>query len=428
MKKFYNSGHGFYLPSFFFLKINTSEGLMNLDDLSERSKSTLFHEYIHYIQDITTLYGLGMISQVVDTQKLVNNDILNRADKNIVVPVPIDADSPSGFNMELFNWYEGDAEHDMMGILSIDKIQQISEEVGPEKMMVTSVVVSFTGILGNKDHFNFGAVCISEGMANLIEESLFDDVEGPYFPYQIAKKVCDFIYPELAVDPIHVALICDISLNSSHPGKFFVDFISEMHKKQYMPEKYLDLYDRFESYKFTDINGQSGSIYDHYPQLAELAKSQLKDYFTVSGLDDIRNWFDHIIDMGIKFRVRNISFWVDILNAPSKLIRRDNFVLLTKQFGFPLMSNSKDAFYFSHPKIATDQIVLLRAIQEVNKLLVNGQKGCQMKKFCSYPKSKDITSELCDEPWKRTVLENPCPFSVIWHMWGLAGISPIFND
>ena len=427
MKKFNSSTYGFYLPSFFFLSINTQESLADLEALSEESKSTLYHEYIHFLQDITTLFGLGSISQVVDTQKMINHEILQSSKPTFLVPVAVDADGPTGINMELLNLYGGDWEHDVIGIRSIEKVEKIPNGFVLGFEQVPSIIVSYIDILGKPGQFNFGAVCVSESLANLIQESMFDDVDAPCFPYQIAKKVCEFLCPALANDIINVIVLCDIALNNSHPGAFFVDFLTKMEEDSYVPSTYKDIYRRFEAYRLTDINGVSLPVLGFYNQYAEQAKSQLKDYFTIPGFNEIKNWIEQIIDTGTNFRNNNFSFWLDILDAPTKKERRNNFIALTMVFGFPLMTNERQGYYFSHPNILTNEILSLRAIQEVNQLLLFGQKGCTMREFCSRPKNRDITSELCDEPWKRVALPMLCPFAKIWKMWGLSDKSPIFE-
>lgn len=425
MKILKNTTLGYYMPSFFFLNVATEDDLTNLDLLSDDDKSTLSHEYVHFLQDITTIYGLCNICAMVDMQKAINEKILTSPQPTFKVPVIIDPSSPTSVNEELFNHYVGDVDLDLEDIQFINNIRLVENGkiLGFEK--VPSIIVEYTETNGMKGMFNFGSACVMETMAYMIEDRLYDCAQPPFFPYKIAKEVCRYIYPALANDDLNIILLCDIAMNSTHPGKFFYDFITVLEEKHFVPSAYSDFYAEFEKYTFTDSQGQKLDIYQTYKKYGDLAKGQLNDYFTNHIFGEVREWFGKIIDLGIDFRNKNISFWVDVLKYPTKQERISAFNLLTNVFGFPLMTNNHEHYFFHHPQINTDKIVALRAINEINELTAYGQQGCGMKKFCSQP--VNITSSLCDEPWKQVKELQHCPFAQIWGMWGLGAKEPDFT-
>jgi len=428
MNRRYNSKLGYYQPAFFLLQIDTDEELQDLDNLILENKSTLYHEYVHFLQDLTTVYGLGNIAQMVDLQKSSVHQILSNSEPEFKVPIEIDLSSPTGINMGLFEVYEGDDKADFYGIQSVDGIHEAPNDkvIGYES--VPSVIIEATDLFGTKRFFNFGAVCISESMAHLIEESMFDDVVAQPFPYHTAKKVCEYIYPELAVDFLNIICLCDIALNSSHPGKFYIDFIKALKVNNFLPRRYSDFYDRFEQTKFTTIDKQELSIYEVYKNYADLAKQQLLDYLLKPQYNELKVWINQIFDTATDIRIRNFSFWILVLDAATKEERRGRFTAFTQSLGFPLLTNNLDECYFSHPNINTDMIVTLRTIYEVGKLMITGQKECEMKNFCRKSLSGDITSELCNEPWKMSGLNPTCSYGHLWEMWGLKDKTPIFDQ
>ena len=80
MKRFYvDNDLGCYYPAFFFMELNTDEEIADLNKVTTATLSTFHHEYVHFLQDITTSYGLMNICHVVDHQKLINERILNQA-------------------------------------------------------------------------------------------------------------------------------------------------------------------------------------------------------------------------------------------------------------------------------------------------------------------------------------------------------------
>ena len=67
---------GIYLPAFFFIKINTNESLIEIEKCKDRVKATYFHEYIHYLQDLFTLFGLRNINHIVNVVYSINKEAL----------------------------------------------------------------------------------------------------------------------------------------------------------------------------------------------------------------------------------------------------------------------------------------------------------------------------------------------------------------
>ena len=57
-------GKCYYKPSFFNMKIDLPIDLMDLNNLEDGAMGLYFHEYIHYLQDISTIYGLMNISTI----------------------------------------------------------------------------------------------------------------------------------------------------------------------------------------------------------------------------------------------------------------------------------------------------------------------------------------------------------------------------
>ena len=97
-----NQTLGFYLPSFFRLHISTDNSIEDFNTLSDFDFSVFFHEYIHYLQDITTFYGLSNIHATVEYLRFANNFIVKSTAKDFVIPVEPD---PTNSDNVLLNGY-----------------------------------------------------------------------------------------------------------------------------------------------------------------------------------------------------------------------------------------------------------------------------------------------------------------------------------
>ena len=55
-------GRNYYIPSFFRIKLGVFANFMDVPNIPYGSFAVFFHEYVHYLQDVTTLYGLMNLS------------------------------------------------------------------------------------------------------------------------------------------------------------------------------------------------------------------------------------------------------------------------------------------------------------------------------------------------------------------------------
>jgi hypothetical protein len=103
---------GSYFQSFFCIELHTDESLDDLNNLKEETISTLLHEYIHFLQDITTSFGLTNIISIVNHQKLVNQTIIDSDLETFKTPVEVDINTESDIYNALHSIFLGDFESD----------------------------------------------------------------------------------------------------------------------------------------------------------------------------------------------------------------------------------------------------------------------------------------------------------------------------
>jgi len=104
---------GFYEPGFLHLRVNTDEDISDLNSLYKNNPkrfSTFLHEYIHFLQDVTTPSGLMSASFYIDFIKDVNWTIRNDGKPEFKVPVEITNLNNIEANIKLRLLYRGETE------------------------------------------------------------------------------------------------------------------------------------------------------------------------------------------------------------------------------------------------------------------------------------------------------------------------------
>lgn len=223
MKRKLNTTLGFYSPSFLRMHIGTNKNLQDLNILNDNDASTYLHEYIHFIQDITTAYGLQNICRIVDYMKYVNNHVRGLPKGNFRVPIMPDASDTSNVytNYQLNKIYEGSGDDDDANFTRHSCCSK-TVVINSINKGVRFIKVQYETASKEKKLFEFGALCIVESMAWIIESECYPSASlPPDLPYKSAEKLVKLIFPEFGQERLNVLALCDASLKAFHPGEFF---------------------------------------------------------------------------------------------------------------------------------------------------------------------------------------------------------------
>jgi len=88
-----------YYPSFLCMEVDTPDYLDALMRMpfDERTEAAFLHEYIHYLQDLTTVSGNARIETIVDQVKWIVGDVARHKNK---LKLPLDPNDTWAYNMK----------------------------------------------------------------------------------------------------------------------------------------------------------------------------------------------------------------------------------------------------------------------------------------------------------------------------------------
>jgi hypothetical protein len=437
MREQLNTTLGFYRPSFFKMHVNHTDDLSDLNTLADIPSAIYLHEYIHFLQDISTSYGFINISTVVDYLKYVNETTQRATLRIFTVPV-IARPSPNNevfFNLKLKKEYVG----------SVDDVKSASiKTVTKQPKVITLkngnvnldiVIIDYIDITGKICYHQFGAHCIIESMAYLIENAIYPNLitPTPDFPYKSAQKVIEAEYNLFLQNPLNALALCDASLQSFNPGEFFLSILLKMKTENYLPPTPEDVYKYCSKNISFNFNGATNldqlllsTSYD--------ACCQLGDYFTTLIFGDNKVWINYTISSAMNVRITNPYFILDIARG-GKIQTNIPFINLFKKVGTPMITNLVDNGIFFSPLQATHDIKpeYLWAISQIYglyiKSMITNPKKCELKTWCKEScrtlGMEDFTNSHCyDSPWLRVSDKHLCPFATIWKTWGMVNELP----
>ncbi|WMX13217.1 hypothetical protein [Aureispira sp. CCB-E] len=402
---------GKYTPSFFMLHVGTKEPLDDLNKLSEEAQATFVHEFIHFLQDLFTTYGLINIIHTVDVVREISVEIFGNKNDSFSIPCSIPPKSIAWTNSELFRLYSGsqDVERNSGAVFAIE----INELEIPENDTNIEIILKLQDLEFDDEYdIKFGSFCILEGMAYLIEKELFPSTPKPdFFPYKIVESVAEHIFKEKIVTEALIA-ICEVSLDLFNPSERFVDLCKKMMKSEIIPKTSDEVFEFAKQYRIL-FNRIEYNNQELYLELFEDSKKSIINYYTSDEFIPMKEWLDSLFEKVRVYREKNNFSFANLVKW--KKHPMEKIISLFDDLGIPLMTNDENLYWST----AHEQAISLNAISEVYKVLLKGHTHCEMKEYCK--NFTDIkTDEFCDNrPWERVTHDELCPFATIWKMWHL---------
>jgi len=177
-----------YYPAFWYMNVDTPDSLEVLAyrPLDERTEAAFLHEYIHYLQDLTTTVGYARIETIVDQIKWAYNKGQNK--RKLTIPLRLNTWNSNILpNLTSLEISKGDFKiHNKQGFeITPSIIKPISFEMINGEFFLDSGIkcqgkvhacFHFEDANGVLHNYRVGELAISESMAYLIENRVYPDV------------------------------------------------------------------------------------------------------------------------------------------------------------------------------------------------------------------------------------------------------------
>lgn len=393
--------YGEYINGFFIIVLNRMFGdKINLNTISQEDKGTYIHEYIHFLQDISTSSGLDRINQ---TYKELRG-CLARGKRGILNKVDLDKFENRKAMIELYGYYDGDdfANRKNLTQLIIEKSEYDFAEdlfnILPDSLKIGFVCDTVKLRYSNEQlGYNIGRKAIAENMAYLVEHCLVGTQRRiNEVPYNACEILCQKIYPSIADKKNIIVAICEVSLMHYNPGLMFYDILLDM-------KEFSLNFSNVESF-WRHYKNRISHLWENYnKELKELKKE-------VNELYKKENPFFYSVNIYInkticnayelrKWKSKNPLFIAQLLDRPK---------LLTKyMYKFNVGTINGYGLYSYHED---DAIVKLLAAYAVYQIYSTGNKCCYMCEIC-----ESVNSQFWDKSCKVNPIEqaNKNPMCVL---------------
>ena len=394
---------GSYSTSFYSIYLN---GTYNPDilQMTRKDQGTLLHEYIHFIQNVSTIWGMyfSMCRYNVMYQTLHTLTVQQEITRPI--DMVLSAQTMATYNKLNLTFGTRTLKNKNAKIdWSVPVIMEIKDEKC-EGRIYEIPMMTVTLDNGAKEDIEIGGWIIMETMSALYQSLIDPTASHPDVPYNIIVKYCQQYYPKLATDTRKMICICYASLFTLVPGTQLIDLI-----KQHGNDE-LDGYEIFQrfvkNYTVKTKEGKTSNLVDFVDGMIAGFKKNLGTILH-SKLD----YLEHIFEP-----LKLSSQWVPVVTAlyDEKPFSVEHFKIIIEQIGMPYLYTSNHQYSFPNgigKDNASSDLIELLGLQTVYSYFIN-PKGEECKCQLAYMCQGGLYNEYrCkNEPWSSEV---QCPFSEV---------------
>lgn len=426
----YDDELGAYEPGFLHLRVLTEEPIKDLNELlrnDPKTFSTFLHEYIHFLQNITTTTGLQESILWIDYIKHVNWVVRHNTNEEFLTPFALDNTSNVKVNIELTSIYRGAKTNVAKVIYQDYSVETVTvKDMNGTMVRVNKYIVNYTDYAGATPRsFHFGYRCIKEYVAHAVQCQFEKDKQHDDIPYVICEMIMEKECPQLRGNTEAMIALCDACLMSYHPAQIFFETLARMKKQGVFPSTAKQMH----HYVYDRVTFKYGSRVETVNSLFEaqglIADGLFREALMSDPLQPTHSWTQYIITAGHTLRMQHPDFISNLVTPDGKL--SETFWLVAQFLGTPFFTDKRFNGNFIYPhgldQSTVNPYIGIALIAIIN--VFHGANRCYMHQFCKSKPEGDITNEHClSAPWMRVKESNLCPLATLWKAWGLEGKFP----
>ena len=259
-----------YKPSFMEIKVPFDfQG--DIDALSDQDLGVLFHEYVHYLQNLSTLWGL--YTSMAEYGEMVNTyRAIQESGDEIVIPVrPFSTKQFERKKMliDKGNGYSPFGENRTFRVERSKKVRlrRVVEVIDGRK--VPTILCKLSLDDGTEMEFPLGACIIKESMAGMMQNliDLTAKHENDDIPYNLVRILCEDNFGMVVKDPVKMITVCYMSLFSMSPGEVLINELDNANRNPQLTAK--ELLDGFMEKATVTMGGNKYPVYEFYGMLKD---------------------------------------------------------------------------------------------------------------------------------------------------------------
>ncbi len=365
------------------------------------------HEYIHYVQHLSTLCGISL-SRNFNLMFLEYREYFEKND-TLHLPINLQEINPRIRSFyDYFNNIEGARSYSNR----LDDIDYKDTDIEKaEKEGKAVPVIAYNRENDEWDRLNeieVGYYVIVESMADMIQRIYDPDVEHDAVPYLVVQKICEKEFPGIEIDYRKIVAICICALMYSNPGVGLFEAIA-FAKKYPMLDGYY-LYRQFVRDTTIHIIDGDISIKDMFAKQLYEFKKTLEVVFGGQ-----LGYYGKVIDNAMIGADSGNNLLLSLLYDDS-IPQNEYICCLADFYGYPYIEAYDLTLWPGQKRRAIDAAVAV-GFELLYKRFVNrSSTECPRSEMCK--RHGKYAYECKFDQWNH---QEPCPFTGAMHYFNLNG-------
>lgn len=403
------TANGFYLPSYFYITIESDE---NIDVCIENNEQTFIHEYIHFLQDLILPYCIR--------QTLISNRdftlIVGTAYEDKLMARPFkkwDEDSEITYKQFDYTWGGNDF------IDNKHKIKNIESEYF--EIDTKSKVYKYILTLNDGSKYQVGARDFLEYIAHKIESKNWNVNHHPAFPYKTVDLIFEYYGLDWITDEVKICII-EFTLYNDNPMNQLVSVLIDSikatpeHFNSYETSKNLLLRTMWNS-----TGGFSETMFTKTERRLKDLQESLNGKYANENFIQIQKWISLIINFSKKELSNKFIFTELFMLDKNEFNKKISFFL--KQIGIPMVFNNKDECTSLLPEdFNQNDFIPLYIVNKFMSFSLSNESVCPLKQFCTTSLNEIIDYNCTNNLKMRANTKELCNFGVFIKSYGLHNI------
>jgi hypothetical protein len=416
-----NGAAGWYYPSS--LYIHLAEDRIEAGALID-PPSVLFHEYVHFLQDITTWCGCFNFTHFCNCLKLAQRHCIDSEVDPIELPVSLLSIAEAADRLglkEVHQYYHdnnsyirGDEEYPE-GVLELQGVRRDVAEISTCHKAENVLLILHQKRSGESHEYRLGSIVLNESMAAACEAQFSHECNDwrTIFPYSAAYLIsCHLGAEHLSACPALLSTACELALQTDRPAAAFLDII-ELSKKV-KPFSCRNLVEDCKNAKILDTATPGDSVIQDASESFGHVVQILPD------LNKTKDWACGVFCRAAETSSRSSAYISTTIAQHGKEAWR----VFRTDIGLPVVVDRRGAFFTdTDPDTNLFPIIGLEAF--VQSLMPGGEypRRCCLEEHCRHEPMSDMVAynpATCREPWTRADDRQLCPMAVWYRLFGFS--------
>ena len=378
-----------------------------IDNYSDKDFGTFIHEYIHFLQNISTPWGL--YNSMVKYEKISQEYAFLQSNYKNDIRIPLAVPYTDSLTSRMTRQYITLGRWDKYpSKITVDENLPISlndQTISVKGVVESMKMLSFTDVAGRKYDVPLGAWVIMESMTAIFQEFIDSSSMNVHsdVPYNIVSKYIRQNYPALSDDKAKLVALLYSSLFSINPGLLFSERLE--YANQHLERTATQLFDDLINRSSIRTEDEDMDVRSFFDEIVSRFCIILKKLLQID--------LDYISEVLNRVNIRN-GFVPIVTIISDGHFDRDRAKKLVQYLGLPYVYSKLGGVIYPNSIVNPDEyskdIIALIGTSAVSYIINTGT--CELAFSCQ--KGENTKPECKTTPWKG----EQCPITVasqIWH-------------